>query len=171
MRMKREVKFYNGYDCIKFECINNSQTCFPNSGGSHGRHGLEIAFYVHGEKGVVQFKLSTGWLPQKAQKDNIGYLNFKAGVDGSLFPMPSDLGYHAYEPHYEGQTSMGECEILGGKKCYYDGSGLNANDAFYSLLNGGSDKLFEFLEKYYLFTFEGADYPKPYEYPNKKRTV
>ncbi len=168
--MKREIKFYNGFDCINFRCRWDKDTCLPNSGGSHGLHVLEIGFYVYGEKGVVQFKLSTGWLPKKVKKSQIGMLDFKE-QHSNLFPMPTDLGYHSFEPRYDGQTSMGTCEFLGGKDCYYDGSSLNASDAFYTLLNGGDEELFEFLEQYYLCIFEGGEYPKVHEYPHKERDV
>lgn len=169
--MKREIKFYNGYDCIKFECVNGKDSCHPGSGGSHGVHGLEIGFYVYGDCGVVQFRLSTGWLPQKVEKNKIGHLEFKASFKAlsDLFPIPTDLGYHAYKPQYEGQTSRSTCKFLGGKECYYDGSILNANDAFYTLLNGGEEKLFEFLEQYYLCVFENGEYPQVYEYPKQQR--
>lgn len=170
--MKHETRFHNGHDCIKFKCKFRNKYCIPNEGGSHGIHGMEIEFYVHGELGVVQFKLSTGWLPQKVNKNNIGVLNFTANVGGKcshLFPMATDLGYHSYKPHYDRQSSMGACKLLGGKDCYYDGSSLNANDAFYTLLNGGEKELFKFLEQYYRCVFENGKYPKVYEYPYEKR--
>lgn len=172
MKLRREVKFISGYDCIKFKCKFNSERCYPGSGGSHGVHGLEIRFYVHGEKGAVQFVLSTGWKPQYIEPDKIRHLSLSNCFDNcnGMFPMATDLGYHSYKPHYEGQTPIeNKCEVLGGKTCYYDGSSLNCNDAFYTLLNGGEDKLWEFLEQYYKCVFEGDDYPKVTEYPVERR--
>jgi len=170
-KLRREVKFVSGYDCIKFECKFNSDRCSPDSGGSHGLHGLEIKFYVHGKKGAVQFVLSTGWKPQYVEPDRIRYLNLSGCFDNcnSLFPMATDLGYHSYKPHYKGQTPIRDCEVLGGKDCYYAGSGLACNDAFYTLLNGGEEKLWEFLEQYYLCVFYNKDYPNVFEYPAKRR--
>ncbi len=69
---------------------------------------------------------------------------------------PTDLGYHSPEPRYEGQTSMGACEALGGKECFYDGSGLNAYDAFGVLVAEGSEGLWKFLEKYWHDVFDCA---------------
>ncbi len=171
--MKREIKFYPGYNCIKFECKFGSEKCIPDGGGSHGSHGLDIVFFVHGDKGVVQFKLSTGWEPQQVSESRIGHRELSLNNSYShLFPMATDLGYHSYKPHYKGHTPIQDkCEILGGKPCYYDGSSLNANDAFYTLLNGGEEELWKFLEGYYKCTFEGGKYPKVSEYPTKRREI
>lgn len=170
--MKREIRFREGYDCIRFNCKFNIKECVPNGGGSHGKHGLEICFYVKGDKGAVQFVLSTGWLPQKVSQDTIGVRRFKASSPmQEFFPMPVDLGYHSYKPHYEGQKPLDKCDLLDGKPCYYDGSGLNCNDAFYALLNGGDKALWEFLEQYYKCVFEDGKYPEPAEYGKGIRKV
>ena len=164
--MERIVKFERGYDCIKFECANNSPSCQPGSGGSHGQHGLNIRFIVKGSRGAVQFLLYTGWLPQHVKRGPVG-LHI---VDwGGKFMMAADLGFHSLTPRYEDHASMGPCEVLDGKDCYYDGSGLNANDAMYALVNGGDDALWSFLEEYYKHEFEGGEYPVPAEYPMPQR--
>ena len=167
MTFKREVKFQQGYNCIDFPCKFNKK-CVPNN--SHGLHGMEILFLVIGELGAVQFKLSTGWTPFYAKKDKIGYINIPKNKCADLYPMPSDLGYHSYKPHYEGQTSMGKCSVLGGQDCYYDGSSLNCNDAYYTLVNAGEEALWLFLEQYYKCVFEGAEYPSVSEYSTSERT-
>lgn len=175
MKLHREVRFFSGYDCIKFECKFNSDRCYPGSGGSHGRHGLEIKFYIHGEKGAIQFALSTGWTPQYIEPDRISHRDLsecfkEINQPIPLFPMPTDLGYHSYKPHYKGQAPISDkCEVLGGKPCYYDSSSLNANDAFYTLINGGEEALWKFLEQYYKCVFAKGAYPKVAEYPAKKR--
>lgn len=46
------VKFSSGYDCIKFECLNGNDRCFPGSGGYHGKHGMEIRFISKGPDGA-----------------------------------------------------------------------------------------------------------------------
>ena len=165
--MKREVKFLSGYNCIDFPC-KFYKKCKPSN--SHGKHGIEIVFYVHGEQGVVQFKLSTNWVPYKSIASNIGYR--AVHIDKSiadLYPMPTDLGFHSRKPMYEGHTSMNKCNLLDGNKCYYDGSSLNANDAFYVLVNCGEEELWRFLEQYYRSVFEEGKYPEVKEY--RKETV
>lgn len=59
---------------------------------------------------------------------------------------------------------MGKCSVLGDKECYYDGSSLNCQDAFYVLINCGEEKLWKFLEEYYKCVFEKGDYPNVGEY-------
>jgi len=170
--MKREIKFYQGFDCIKFECMWGSKRCVPDGGGSHGRHGLDIGFFLHGAKGVVQFKLSTGWKIQATKKNNIGYREIFASDNklAHLYPMPTDIGYHSYKPMYEGQEAIQQkCELLGGKPCYYDGSSLNASNVFYTLLNGGTEELWKYLEGYYNATFNNGEYPEVFEYPKPRR--
>jgi len=166
--MKHEVKFIRGHDCILFECIFNSSKCVPKEGGSHGRSGLDIVFLVHGNKGAVQFKLSTGWMPLYSKVSRIGVRSLNNELS-DLYPMPIDLGYHSYEPMYEGHTSVGKCEILKGKKCYYDGSSLNSHDAYYTLINAGENALWEFLEQFYRNVFEDGEYPDVKGYPKELR--
>jgi hypothetical protein len=170
-KMKHEIKMRAGHDCIKFKCRWDKEGCKPGAGGSHGIHGLDITFYATGDKGVVQFALSTGWKPVAVDKNN--RFGLVPGMDketAHLHPLPTDLGYHSPKPMYEGHDALTDkCDVLGGKKCYYDGSGLNANDAYYTLINGGDKELWKFLDQYYLCVFEDGDYPEIYEYPKKER--
>lgn len=169
-KLRREVKFNAGYNCIKFDCRFDKKCSIENT---HGKHGVEILFYVHGKKGAIQFGLSTGWFPQYVIPDKIRYRDLDNGFRNQLncYPMAFDLGYHSYVPHYEGQKPISnKCKVIGGV-CYYDGSSLNANDALYTLINGGDEKLWEFLEKYYLYIFEKGKYPKVAEYPTKIRKI
>ena len=160
--MEHIVKFESGYDCIKFECSMQSKTCAPGAGGSHGRHGLSIRFVSKGEAGAVQFLLYTGWTPQHAKPDSIGA---RLISDWGQHILPADLGYHSKTPRYDGHTQIDKaCEFCDGQPCYYDGSGLNANDAMYALVNGGDDALWAFLDAYYVAIFEGSEYPVPAEY-------
>ena len=161
---ERRVSFERGFDCIRFHCLNGDKTCIPGKGGSHGRHGLNIRWLLIGCKGAVQFLLYTGWLPEPDDPS----LQPISGATGSLYPLPADLGYHALEPQYEDQEQM-ECHVLLGGFCYYDGSGLNAKDAFRALCNGGEDALWSFLEGYYECRFLDGDYPKVPEYAFSRR--
>lgn len=159
--MRREIKFLRGYDCINFPC-RFEKKCSPEN--SHGKHGMEIAFLLYGDKGAVQFKFSAGWMPFYSEPDKIHVRSIpKMELEG-YYPMPNDLGYHSYKPCYEGQSSLGPCNVLNGADCYYDGSSLNCNDAYYALVNGGEESLWEFLEGYYKCQFEDGEYPKPKEY-------
>ena len=159
--MEHIVRFERGYDCIKFECTSGSKDCKPSSGGSHGRHGLNIRFVSKGDAGAVQFLLYTGWTPQYVKPSNIGLRDCNWGTS----IMPADLGYHSKTPRYEGQHKIDNaCEFCDGQPCYYDGSGLNANDAMYALVNGGEVALWAFLDAYYESVFAGSKYPVPAEF-------
>jgi hypothetical protein len=91
--------------------------------------------------------LYTGWhLPHVRDE-------FKArGWDSE--PLPADVGYHSPVPMYEDQEPITkECEYLDGKPCYYDGSGLRADEVFDILATEGSDGVWRELEAFYLSTF------------------
>lgn len=164
--LTHRVDFEGGHDCIRFECISDSPSCKPGGGGSHGVHGLQIRWLTIGPKGAVQFLLGTRWLPQFVEPNAIRHREFR--VDG-LRPLAMDLGYHSLTPRYEGEVQNGPCDYLGGAACFYDGSGLNADDAFYALVNGGGTGLWAFLDAYYAHVYEGAPYPAPCEYPKPLR--
>ena len=160
--MEHIVRFEHGHDCIRFECIDDSPNCKPGSGGSHGIGGMSIRFLSKGEAGAVQFLLYTGWLPQRVTPSQIGHRDIWDWGRGTY---PADLGYHSKTPQYDGQEVIdGACEFCDGQPCYYDGSGLNANDAMYALVNGGQEALWAFLDGYYASVFEGGEYPEPAEY-------
>lgn len=95
---------------------------------SYGRHGMEVTWLLRGPKGVTQFKMFTGWEPG-LDRHSERMVNA---------PMGADLGYHAFVPQYEGQEPMDSCDYLPGQPtCYYDGSGLMADDLMHEFLIHG----------------------------------
>jgi len=122
----------------------------PNK--NHGIHGVELAFYLIGDKGVIQFVVSTNWQLPHVQKEmddrspdpRFPYLHHK--------PMAMDLGYHSPRRMYEGQTPMDDCRFFGGK-CYYDGSSEDADDVFKVLCLEGHDGVWREMKKYYKSRF------------------
>lgn len=119
---------------------------------NYGIHGVDIRFVLIGERGAVQFVLYTNWyLPHVA--DDL-WTRHPAHLRAFFGPMPpADVGYHSPVPQYEGQEPIGNnCQYLNGP-CYYDGSGLRANDAFKVLVEEGDDGLWKYLEQYYRDTF------------------
>jgi hypothetical protein len=167
-KLEHVVKFEKGYDCINFECISDSKNCKPGSGGSHGSHGLSIRFVVKGEEGAVQFLLYTGWLPQHSLC-SFGFRD--CDFSGSYSFLPADLGYHSKTPKYKDQMMFKNCPYCDGELCYYDGSSLNANDAMYTLVNGGDEALWEFLDQFYYCIFKDGKYPIPTEYIKPRRKI
>ena len=106
----------------------------------YGVHGVEMRWYLFGPEGVVQFVTYTNWMLAHNRTDNPALLK----------PLPADVGYHSRVPMYEGQRPMdGECPLLDGDQCYYDGSGLYAVDMFETLVSGGSDAVWAKMVEYY----------------------
>lgn len=120
---------------------------------NYGIHGVELRFLLSDENKTVQFVLFTGWqLPHVAKEEESQphdkYCRNK--------PMPADLGYHSPFPLYEDHFRMENCEYTG-SHCYYDGSGLNAIEAFDVLVSKGDEALWEFLEEYFDQVFNDED--------------
>lgn len=112
---------------------------------NYGLHGVEMTFfYGNGQDGVVQFKLYTNWhLPHVHKELDKEWMEYETPM--MFKPLPADLGYHSPVPRYEDQLCS-ECDMMDGKACYYDGSGLRAEDAFKVLVSGGTEALWAFLQ-------------------------
>lgn len=124
----------------------------PDPAKNYGVHGVEMRLVLKGPKGAVHFLLFTNWhLPHVAAAfEDKPFL---------LAPTPADVGYHSPVPLREWQTEpvAETCDYLGGIPCYYDGSGLAANDAFAALVERGDDGIWGYLQGYYQDIFEGPE--------------
>lgn len=122
----------------------------PDPSKNYGIGSVDIIFVLIGDKGAVQFILSTDWHLPHVRKE----------LDDKGFPCkPSarDIGYHSPKPMYEGQTiATKHCEYLGGI-CYYDSSALQADKYFNILVEGGDDALWKSLEQYYREIFDESE--------------
>ena len=128
----------------------------PNPSKNYGIHGVVIRFVLKGDKGAVQFVLSTNWQLPHVTEERKGHAY--DSIDGDPHwmerPMPADLGYHSPVPRYAGQTCLSEtCPVLNGP-CYYDGSTLNAEPVFARLLSEGDAGVWEALADYYHAVFD-----------------
>ena len=108
----------------------------------YGKHGLGIRWLLRGPKGAVQFLMNTGWVPgEKGIPPRIS----------DLYPTGSDLGYHARVAQYQGAEEWGlheRCEYIGGR-CYYDGSGLAADEVLTEFIREGERAIWKALEDRY----------------------
>lgn len=145
---RRWIAFSPSYDCIvRQPCVHGSETCTPGSMHSHGRHSVDMTWYLQGEIGVVQFKVATGWMLDDTPVSAWG------------LTMAFDLGYHSPVPLYEGQSPMSDCHLLPGRECFYDGSGLMADTPWRLLRREGDAAVWKHLEDYYADTFSGVALP------------
>ena len=120
---------------------------YDRTAEGYGVHGAEMRWFVIGPLGAIQFVLFTNWhLPHVQAR-------FDSRMDREFphlacHPQPADIGYHSYKPRYEGQPVMKECHLLHAP-CYYDGSGLQADDFYKVLITEGLDALWLALERRY----------------------
>src|SRR5438132_3556349 len=127
----------------------------PDPKKNYGIHGVELRMVLLGELGATQFLLYTNWhLPHlmdawaKQPCERTQYGNECVAVSVLLRPLPADLGYHWSTQRYGSQEMM-ECDLLPGGKCFYDGSGLNAERGFQRLVAEGDQAVWQELEKFY----------------------
>jgi len=122
----------------------------PDPNKNFGVHGCNLKFLLKGERGVVQFLIYTNWHLPHVTKD----FERRDLGPSAWQPMAADVGYHSPVPMDEEQEPITEhCEYLDGKPCYYDGSGLYAEDVFQDMLREGDIAIWRHLEKYYVNHF------------------
>jgi hypothetical protein len=142
--LTKEVTFYPAYDKRN-----------PDPSKNYGIHGVDIYFILKGDKGAVQFALYTDWQLPHIQDER---KNVAVATLYGLKPFGFDVGYHATVPQYEGQEPMcgpGECKCVPeGESCYYDGSGLRAEEWVRNvLLPHGSEGVWAALKEEYIRMF------------------
>lgn len=119
----------------------------PSPSKNYGIGSLIIRFVLVGEKGATQFVMATGCYPLHVHKE------WERQGRTGLGPMGYDVGYHSPHPMYEGQSATENCAYLNGAPCYYDGSGLAANDLLARFLEDGEDVVWAELESVYRSRF------------------
>ncbi len=94
-----------------------------------GRPG-RFAWYLAGPEGIVQFVAGPLDMP----------LGLRIGVEVEGRHWTGiDVGCHSPRPLYEGQEPMDTCHLFDGVTCYYDGSGLAADELLRRWATAGCD--------------------------------
>ncbi len=119
----------------------------PDPSKNYGIHGMEMRFVLIGPKGATQFVIYTGWMLRAVQEELDNRPVYRDRPHSMCHPQPADLGYHAYVPQYDGQQPIGDhCNLLGGS-CYYDGSGLAAQDLYWRFVAEGEEAVWSTLRE------------------------
>jgi hypothetical protein len=141
--MERITKFYPAFDKRN-----------PEPHKNYGIHGVDLRMILKGELGVVQFVLYTNWQLPHVTEEFLNKPMDRLSIKCFYLPLPADIGYHSPSPMYDGQSICSDsCEYLDGRPCYYDGSGLRAEDVYTVLLESGSDGVWKYLEEDYIDRF------------------
>lgn len=120
---------------------------------NYGIGACRIWFILKGPVGAIQFQIGTNWFLPAIQRERREWQHNYENRFDVIHPQGWDVGYHAIEPQYEVQEDM-ECDLFG--RCYYDGSGLRADNWIPNFIEGGTDWLWPALETEYYERF-GAD--------------
>lgn len=124
---------------------------------NYGIHGVTLRFlYGDPKKGFVQFVLYTNWQLPHVTEELKGrvYEAINGDYHWMERPLPANLGYHSPTPQYDDQSKMGKCDVLEQGFCYSDGSGLNAQRVYNTLLEKGSEGVWQELETYWKELFQ-----------------
>lgn len=117
---------------------------FNDRGGKYGVHGMNIRWLLRGPKIVTQFLIYTSWVPGE-----VGHGYEPNTLVPAMFPMGVDVGYHSPVPTYEGHQPMKEpCDYLDGI-CYYDGSGMRADDLLQGFIHQGESVVWRELQDFH----------------------
>ena len=137
---------------IQFERIAHVFPAFdkraPDPSKNYGIGACRIVFILKGPHGAVQFMIGTNWYVPSAREH---LKNFpRSERDLQQKPGGWDVGYHSPKATYKGQAAMsGKCSYVKGGKCFYDGSGLRADEWIEDFVAGGTDWLWPKLEEEY----------------------
>lgn len=126
----------------------------PDPGKNHGVHGMEIRFLLKGPDLVVQFLISTNWQLEHVWREWEVKEDFNPRRDKYKHllcrPMGADLGRHSTTPLYESERMVSKkCEYLDDRPCYYDGSGLNAEELLKKLIAEGEEPVWKRMTEAY----------------------
>jgi hypothetical protein len=133
---RRRVEFCPAYDKRHTDPKKN-----------YGVRGMELRFVLIGPMGATQFVFSTGLQLPHVRKEWFDKHNGEFETCDLNKPMGVEVGYHAREAQYEGQTAR-PCGYLGGE-CFYDGSGLRADEFYPTFLAEGDDAVWTMLREEY----------------------
>ncbi len=138
-----------------FETIVWVQPAYDRLSEGCGIGACRIIFILKGPLGAVQFMIGTEWYVPSAREH---LLQFAHTSERCLEMKPTgwDVGYHSPKPMYESHSPIsGSCELVEGGQCYYDGSGLMADEWVDDFVAGGTKWLWPKLREQYAFWFEG----------------
>lgn len=127
--LEESVQFTPGYRC-------------PVTGwNGHGRHGMEIHWYLRGPAGAVVFGMFAGWEPSDLP------LIYPGPQHGQ--PYAECITFHARRPVYEDQAfSRDDCDVIGGP-CYCDVGYSMAGPVMAAFFRYGEQSIWDALEEHY----------------------
>lgn len=125
----------------------------PNK--DYGIGSLTCRFILKGNQGAVTFLFDTKIHLPEVTEDFWKRFD-KKDLKMLLKPMGFDVGYHSLKRMYSGQKGK-PCLFLNGRKCYYDGSTMNAERFMDLLIKGGDKAVWIALEKYYNEIFKNRE--------------
>lgn len=127
-----------------------------NPSRDYGHICSTMRFELVGPLGAITVWLFMGWYVKSSRDEWRG--KEMPDYRERYTPWITDVGYHAYEPQYDGH-SICDCSLLKGGKCYPDGSSLQGDDMNEGFIAGGSKWMFKKMREMYESRFNGAPWP------------
>lgn len=138
LELRREIRFEPGHTIRQTK----------GDGRDYGIGAMNILFLLHGPRATIQFRMSTGWVPEKVPVPGYSFFEWFHRA-----PTGFDLGYHADAPLHEYTTRMEKCPYREAGSCWYDGSGLRADHLLERFMFEGDAAVWAQLEEDYLDQF------------------
>ena len=137
--LKREIQFNPAFDKRD-----------PDPKRSYGVGAVTMRWLLHTDRGICQFYTFTNWYLPEVEKE----WEMQGAKQSKVFP--ADIGYHVSVPQYEGHKAM-DCDLLPNGKCFYDGSGLQADDFFETLIREGHEAVWKKMEQWFQHVYDNAE--------------
>ena len=144
----------------KFERIVRFKPAYdkrnPEPSKNYGVHCADMFMVLKGSKGAIVFTVFTGWyLPSTIDWWKSRNLATVESVKG----WGADIGYHSKNPIREWQTDTNKnesCQWCDNEPCWYDGSGLQAQELFQKFVSQGEEIVWQTLEEWYHSEFDNV---------------
>ena len=130
------IDLWPAHDCAN-SCAFGDITCAPGAGRFHGVGSARWRFSVTKDGDAAQFLLGGTYLPETYEREQ------KRGQLHAPL-LGRDVGFHTSTRHRDEEndftwgSAMDDCDLLG-VPCWYDGSGLRADEWVTPFLRGEMD--------------------------------
>lgn len=131
-KLKRKIDMFPSYDERE------------NPKGNYGIGAVKIRFALIGEKGAVTFSLYTDWFIESARQHLKKFNHISENK-----PNVMDFSWHFFQEKEDCDMQFNECDLSPTKKCWFNSSGIYGKKYLEGFLSGGSDYVWECLEKEY----------------------
>jgi hypothetical protein len=118
----------------------------PNPSKNYGIGSVRIHFFVKGEKGGIEWTVSTGMFLKKTHAEWL--INFPKSEEGD--GIGHEIAYHAKKKQHEGQEKHnGDCTLTDLPYCYNDAGFCAGGELYEKFVEQGEEIVWKTLEEWH----------------------